>query len=381
MSNKSTKVKMSHSHRQGRYQMRLFLNRFTVTEGGRKIPIKNYLINQEIKNYDEIVIFPSRFGHIQDKTKVILCYLMCRHIMIPITLNDITTHQSLIYWCGFSNDREAQRELRDAVWQLHKPTNDIDDMFITISGPRKESEKDWPMLSFGIYDILPRDIIDRASAMNWRMTISNEVDPNKLKARPQAKLYTNSEMANVLMNIPVVLYSLHMRRIKAEETHYVDVRDLRNTQLVYVHGESLYGRKNACQSPLDIFDAMLAFQQKWKVSGDLVKLPCLPRPVFYSRNDIIRLDLSEPVDTKSVTRLENVFPYLTKKSKEEILQKEFPFARIGDSRAMEEELSKRSGSSFFTDPVHGCAEEKFAPGNCMKIKSQLWTTIPRPVEF
>ena len=382
MSNKSKIKKMSPSNHVDDYQTRIMFHRLRVSEQGKQIPIHQFLSRNKLCQHTEIMVFPGNFKRtIHTKNdKQTLFHVLYRDLVVPITLYDIQDYESVTYWCGFSDVTTAEEELRFAKWQLHKPTNDEKDMFITVSGVRRGKDYKCAMVAFGIYDVLPNALVDKATRNNWRITIG-QPDLDNINLCEQANLYTNRRLAYMLMNIPVIFYSISKSRINQEEKHFVDVRDLEKTQLLHMHGDLLYGSERASQSPLDMFDAMLAFGKCWKVSSEIIYLPSLPRPRRHNRNELTELRANLNVHKNSLIRLENIFSHLTRDNKEEILRKQFPFATHVGRDVLEEELLKRLKTSYFPKSVYGCDESAFAPGGCVLVNAKLFASLPRPVAY
>ena len=381
MSNKYKIQKMSRSNQINNYHTRIMFHRIQLLQKGQKIPIHQYLSQNGVYEYNEIIIFPARFKNTQQDN--ILFFIIYKDFVIPINLYEIVDYESMIYWCGFTDVNDAENQLKFAEWQLHKPTNDKNDMFITISGKRHETTGSMltnAMVAFGIYDILPQYLIDKANINNWRIMIGKQ-NLDFLNSCGETQIYTNKKLAYMLMNIPIIFYSISRNRIKEEEKKFIDIRDFQNTQLLHMHGDLLYGIQHACRSPLDMFDSMLAFNKIWKVSNDIIYLPSLPRPPYYNRNEITKIDLNQKVGKNSLVRLENIFSYLTQNNQEEILRKQFPFSIYNKMDVLKQELLKRLKSSYFQNSATGCNEYMFAPGKCMIINNELYTSLPRSVEF
>ncbi len=301
-----------------------------------------------------LVILPVQFHTLQHEDT--LFYLRYMDRDVEIRPSNISCFIDLAYWSGcevLSNRQDLVTKmqtsrriiissLRRASWKLHRPSDNEDDAYITATGQRKAV--DIPMVSLGWYHVLPDYIIATAFQNCWRITMGNPQDEVK-EIPEEAETYADVQHAARLMHIPVIMTS-----VKGDDKPQhisVDIRDLRNLDLLYEDGEWRYGCNRECRSPLDLFDAMMAFGATWRVEGNNVSLPSLPRPpespcpvTPTTAFPLLRVQ-RESVDVLPVRpSLETAFPFLSKETQTDILSYMFPSHRRLDE-SHKKELFRR----------------------------------------
>lgn len=282
------------------------------TGQGRKLTLLEYLrqtrsVYQDHEEkaeeeWKDIVVYPST---IEPNKKNGTLFVVSHHdIKFPVRSFNIANINDFIHQTGCWDERELVRQLRDnsVKWFVQRPSSDPNDIYLTVLGKRdfslredgvympfhsEEGEK-WPlprMIGFGIYNILPADVVQEAESNSWRIEVLNpgQDSHRRHETVQESETYPDPHCASTLMNIPVVFRDISLHSANIVKRKYVDMRKLRNIELIQIIGLFDHGSNNVCQDTSQLFDAMIMSGFLWSVKEDKIYLPCLRRsPQLFS---------------------------------------------------------------------------------------------------
>lgn len=351
-----------------RYCVRLDADRIQLTKLTNGIPTKllTYLRASMVEprevTFQEISIVkkdPKSRNH-----EDVLFHLRFQSRLVPISRRDIARFDELAYWCGFySDDTGATESLSKADWELEQVK---EKPYFKVNGERSVTRRPFPRIAFGLYDVLPKKVLDIANEKKWRIVVGKS---SKRVTDPQ--IYTNVSLANRLMNIPVTFYEVDVKSSKEVERSWFDIRELENIFPLFMHGEKHFGKHRACRSPLDLFDSMLAFSETFSIEQDVIFLPCLPRPCAHSK--VIPCRFLSPPSSK---RLVDNLGLLANESLHTLQREMFP---LDGSEKTKDETYKRLNTSHYNNSPYDSG--LFSPGKIFTVPGGTFSTIPRAVDF
>ena len=332
-------------------------------------PLPTYLENQEASEGD-LSVLPSEVVAPDKCEEDTLFYLCFPGQKIPVGPQSIEHYETFCYWLGVSGDRNKEEVIKKkGKWSLK--VLDSPGAFleceITRPSPYRFNNHSVQYIPLGWHQVLPASVTEEARQQKWRIRVAT---PEECETGPSrtGDPYCSDGFVRTLTSIPVEFYSIGEDRGRKEKTVEVDIRNFRNMQVFLRYQRQLFGEeKRACNTILDLFDAMLANKARWHVDerNELIYLPCIRRPpeCFYR---LVKMKRTGNQTPSYCTLTES-------KGFHDLVENLYPPTFAGEEVPLEtlkQETVQRLKSS-------GSKSKKFNPGNGMIVtRNWIYYVVP-----